>query len=106
MTIEVVDGHGVLNLAGITAEQRAALSPERADLLDALELAIEHEQHIASEAKTMPDAIWKARQKLAAAQKHLSFVRPPVSQADLLRQQIIQERRDRNLPLPDALKTV
>ena len=101
--MNISDKFGRPNPAGVTKAQRALLDPTQLAALDALAAAIEHEQKTAEKARGVPDAIHKARLRVNAAQREWNRLRPPLNQADLVRQQIRQDRIDRGLPIPERL---
>ena len=101
--MNITDKFGRLNPAGVTEEQRALLDPTQLAALDALAEAIETEQKTAEKARGVPDAVHKAKLRVNAATRELNRLRPPLTQSDLVRQQIRQDRIDRGLPIPDRL---
>jgi hypothetical protein len=101
--ISVHNGLGILDPTGVTDEQRALLGPRQTQALDKLIAAVEEEARIAFENKGMPTAMHEARLRLARAKKHLAMVRPPMSQADLMRQQQRQDWINRGVTPPDGL---
>lgn len=99
----VYNGHGILDPAGVSAEDRANLSPEQTKHLDRLIEAVDYEAGLALQAKELPQNIHNARLALERCKKRLNTMRPPVTQADLVRASIRQSYIDRGLPPPSNL---
>lgn len=82
------------------------LDAERRELFSALADALDYEQQLSDQLRVLPQATHIAKGVLADARKRLDILRPPLTQADLLRASLRQQYVDRGLPVPEHLQTV
>ena len=98
--MNIFSTRGGLYLTGVSEEELAAMPDDKRTLFDALATAVESEQKLNAEIKTAHEDISIVARDLAAAQKKLNELMPPVKHIDLVREMIRQNAIDHGHKVP------